>query len=123
MLDPGIDWEAVASSDAFRELVHRRRRFTAAVVTAVMVFYGAFVIVVAAHAGVLGRHVGGPFTVGHVWAAAQIPFGWAVAMIYARTSRTTIDPLAETVRAQAATITAAAGTVGADAWDAQEVPA
>jgi uncharacterized membrane protein (DUF485 family) len=121
MLDPAIDWEAVARSDAFRGLVRRRRRLTVAVVAAVAVFYGAFVVGVAAGAGVLGRHVGGPFTVAHLWAVAQIPVAWATAVAYARAAQA-LDVLAGGVRGRA-TAAAAAAAQAPVAWPAEEVPA
>jgi uncharacterized membrane protein (DUF485 family) len=122
MLDPAIDWETVACSDAFRDLVRRRRRLTLAGAGAVTMFYGAFVIVVATGAGLVGRHVGGPFTVGHVWAAAQIPFAWATALVYARAARG-LDALADVVRGRASMPATDSATTADVAWRAAEVPA
>jgi uncharacterized membrane protein (DUF485 family) len=101
MLDPAIDWEAVAASDAFRALVRRRRRVAGAAVGAVMLFYGGFVLLSGLQVGVLGDRLVGPFTVVHLWAAAQIPFAWIVAAAYLRVAREELDPMAAAVRADA----------------------
>jgi uncharacterized membrane protein (DUF485 family) len=94
---------------------------TFAAVAAVALFYGAFVVVVATGAGMLGRHVGGPFTLGHVWAAAQIPFAWGTAVAYARAADA-LDALADGVRGRATTPAPAAAQAPV-ARPAEGVPA
>jgi uncharacterized membrane protein (DUF485 family) len=101
------DWRAIERSREFGDLMRARRRFLAPALAAVTLFYGGFVLAAALDPDALDTAVGGPFTLAHAWAVAQIPFAWVVALLYLRWCTRRIDPLTA-LTAQAASSDAAA---------------
>jgi uncharacterized membrane protein (DUF485 family) len=86
--------EAVAETDAYRELVARRRRFT---VVAGGLFYGvlgAFTVMAAWAHDFMATRISGGLTVGYLAALIVVAAVWLVVFAYARTSVRVLDPLA-----------------------------
>jgi uncharacterized membrane protein (DUF485 family) len=90
--------EAVAHTEAYEQLVARRRRFTLVAGGLFGVVFGAFVAVAAwAHTWMGTRIVSG-LTVGYLAALVVIVAVWVVAFAYSRASVRLFDPLAERAR-------------------------
>jgi uncharacterized membrane protein (DUF485 family) len=87
--------DAIAQTEAYRELVARRRRFT---LVASGLFYGlfaAFVVLCAwAHEWMATRIVRG-LSVGYLAALLVVVAVWVVVFAYSRASVRTFDPLAQ----------------------------
>jgi uncharacterized membrane protein (DUF485 family) len=92
--------QAVAQSDAYRELVARRRRFT---LVAIGLFYGllaTFAVLAAWAHDFMGTRIAHGLTVGYLAALLVFVAVWVVAFAYARTSARVLDPLAEQAQEQ-----------------------
>ena len=94
----GRDIEAVADSDAYRDLVSRRRRFT---LVALGLFYGllaTFAVLSAWAHEFMGTRITSGLTVGYLAAVCVFVAVWGVVFAYARASVRVFDPLAEEAR-------------------------
>jgi uncharacterized membrane protein (DUF485 family) len=86
--------EAVARSSAYRDLVVRRRRFTAVAGGLFYAVLGAFAVLAAWAHDLMATHVSGGLTVGYLAALVVFAAVWIVVFAYARTSVRVLDPLA-----------------------------
>jgi uncharacterized membrane protein (DUF485 family) len=87
--------EAVANSPAYRELVARRRRFTAVASGLFYAVLGAFAVLAAWGHDFMATRISGGLTVGYLAALVVFVAVWLVVFAYARTSVRVLDPLAE----------------------------
>jgi uncharacterized membrane protein (DUF485 family) len=90
--------EAVAHSPAYRELVARRRRFTAVAGGLFYAVLGTFTVLAAWAHDFMATRIGGGLTVGYLAALVVFASVWLVVFAYARTSVCVLDPLAEDAR-------------------------
>jgi uncharacterized membrane protein (DUF485 family) len=92
------DIEAIAQTEAYRQLVARRRRFT---LVACGLFYGLFatfvVLAAWAHEWMATRIAKG-LSVGYLAALVVVVAVWVVVFAYSRASVRTFDPLAQEAR-------------------------
>jgi uncharacterized membrane protein (DUF485 family) len=87
--------EAVARTSAYRELVARRRRFTAVAGGLFYAVLGAFTALAAWAHDFMATRISGGLTVGYLAALVVVASVWLVVFAYARTSVRVLDPLAE----------------------------
>jgi uncharacterized membrane protein (DUF485 family) len=94
---PGQDWETVAQSAAFGELVRRRRRFVLPVTLAATVWWGTFLLLVGYAHDFMGRSIYDEFTVAYALGLSQFLMVWAIVWAYLRAADTRFEPLEERV--------------------------
>jgi uncharacterized membrane protein (DUF485 family) len=104
---PPVDWEAVAQSPQFRELVVARRRFVLPATIFFLAWYIGFVLLAGYAPDFMKRSVYEGLTVGYCLALTQFVMVGALGLAYLRRAERVFDPLAEEV------VRVAHGTAGA----------
>lgn len=94
---PGQDWETVARSDAFGELVRRRRRFVVPVTIFATIWWGTFLLLVGYAHDFMGESIYEEFTVAYALGLSQFLMVWLIVWAYLRAADTTFRPLEEQV--------------------------
>jgi uncharacterized membrane protein (DUF485 family) len=114
---PPVDWEAVAQSPQFRELVVARRRFVLPATIFFLTWYVGFVLLAGYAPDFMKRSVYEGLTVGYCLALTQFVMVGALGYAYLRRAERVFDPLAaEVVRvAHDAALAPAAAGAGAGA--------
>jgi uncharacterized membrane protein (DUF485 family) len=95
--DPRVDWQAVAQSPEFRELVAARRRFVLPATIFFLAWYIGFILLAGYAPDFMGRSVYEGLTVGYCFALTQFVMVGALGLMYLRRSERVYDPLAEKV--------------------------
>jgi len=90
--------EAVAQTAAYRELVARRKRFTAVAGGLFYAVLGTFAVLAAWAHDLMATRISGGLTVGYLVALVVFVSVWLLVLAYARTSVRVLDPLAEDAR-------------------------
>jgi uncharacterized membrane protein (DUF485 family) len=94
---PPVDWEAVAQSPQFRELVVARRRFVLPATVFFLAWYIGFVLLAGYAPDFMKRSVYEGLTVGYCLALTQFVMVGALGLAYLRRAERVFDPLAEEV--------------------------
>ncbi len=94
---PPVDWEAVAQSPQFRELVAARRRFVLPATIFFLAWYIGFVLLAGYAPDFMKRSVYEGLTVGYCLALTQFVMVGALGLAYLRRAEHAFDPLAEEV--------------------------
>jgi uncharacterized membrane protein (DUF485 family) len=97
---PGAWIESVQSSE-FRTLIDTKRRAIVPMIAIYVVGYMGLSVLAGFGRGVLGIKVLGPVNLGFVLIAGNYVMSWALAIVYARISAKSHDPLVEIVVEQA----------------------
>jgi uncharacterized membrane protein (DUF485 family) len=78
------DWDRVASSDQFKELLRSKRRFIIPATIFFVVYYFALPLMVGYAPGLMGRKVFGVVNLAYLFALSQFFMAWAIAALYVR---------------------------------------
>ena len=97
-----IDWEAIERSDAFQELVRKRKAFVLPGTIFFLAWYMGFILLTAYAEGFMSERVSGGLTVGYCLALTQFVMVFVLGIWYLRKSDAVFDPLADKVVAAAA---------------------
>jgi|GEM_PF-1506318 len=84
MATPRPDWEGMASSPAFQDLLRSKIRFIGVATVFFLTYYFALPILSGYWPDLMGRKVLGEFSLAYVFAFSQFPMAWIVAAIYLR---------------------------------------
>ncbi|NDD62887.1 MAG: DUF485 domain-containing protein [Acidobacteria bacterium] len=83
--DPDIaDWQAIAVSDEFKQLLRAKRRFIVPAVIFFVVYYFALPVLVGYAPGFMSRRVFGVVNLAYLFALSQFFVAWAIAGLYVR---------------------------------------
>jgi uncharacterized membrane protein (DUF485 family) len=99
--DPRVDWQEVARSKEFRELLAARRRFVLPATIFFLAWYFGFVLLAGYAPDFMARSVYEGLTVGYCLALTQFVMVGALGLMYLRRSERVYDPLADDVVARA----------------------
>ncbi len=89
-----IDWEAIERSDAFQELVRKRKSFVLPGTIFFLAWYMGFILLTAYAEDFMSERVSGGLTVGYCLALTQFLMVLVLGLLYLRKSATVFDPLA-----------------------------
>jgi uncharacterized membrane protein (DUF485 family) len=92
-----IDWSAIEAEPEFQQLVRRRRAFVLPATAFFLLWYMAFIVVVALFPDTMGEEITNGWTVGYVYALTQILMVFVLGIWYLRKSANEFDPMAERV--------------------------
>ncbi len=80
----GVDWNRLATSDSFRELLKAKRRFIIPAVIFFVLYYFALPVLVGYAQPLMMRRVLGPVNLAYLFALSQFFMAWLVAALYVR---------------------------------------
>ncbi len=80
----GVDWNRLATSDSFRELLKAKRRFIIPAVIFFVLYYFALPVLVGYAQPLMTRRVLGPVNLAYLFALSQFFMAWLVAALYVR---------------------------------------
>ena len=111
-----IDWEAVARSPEFKELLKRKKAFVIPATVFFMAWYFGFIILAGYAPDFMGREfITDGVTVGYMFALSQFVMTWVLGWMYLRKADRDFDPLAARARERAVEMIASArGPVRSD---------
>lgn len=78
------NWEQIASSSKFRELLKAKRRFLIPATVFFIVYYFALPVLVGYFPGLMRRKVLGPVNLAYLFALSQFFMAWILAFVYVR---------------------------------------
>jgi uncharacterized membrane protein (DUF485 family) len=78
------DWDRIARTDAFKDLMVAKARFIVPATLFFMVYYFALPILVGYAPDLMKREVIGPLNLAYVFALSQFFMAWIVAALYVR---------------------------------------
>ncbi|WP_290587271.1 DUF485 domain-containing protein [Alicyclobacillus sp.] len=102
MTQPNLSdpWANIASATAFRQLVHRKKRF----LVPTIIFFLAYYLLLCVFAGwaksLMGRHILGSVNFGYLFALSQFVMVWVICWLYVRRANE-FDRLAEEIKKEA----------------------
>lgn len=79
-----VDWEAVAVSIQFRQLVAAKRRFIIPAVIFFIIYYFALPLLVGYAPQLMARRVFGVINIAYLFALSQFFMAWTIAALYVR---------------------------------------
>lgn len=97
------DWDAIASSVAFKQLISSRRRFVVTALAVALGWFAVFLGMVCYAPGVLGTSVHRGLTVGYLFGTSVFVVAGIMTFAYLRVSRRTFTRLEETAKNGATT--------------------
>ena len=81
---PATDWDRIAHTDAFKDLMAAKARFIVPAVLFFMVYYFALPVLVGYAPDLMRREVIGPVNIAYLFALSQFFMAWIVAGLYMR---------------------------------------
>ena len=78
------DWQGLARSSRFRELLRRKRRFIVPATLFFIVYYFALPVLTGYFPGLMSRRVLGPLNIAYLFALSQFIMAWGLAWLYVR---------------------------------------
>jgi len=90
-----IDWEEIERSDAFQELVRKRKAFVLPGTIFFLAWYMGFILLTAYAEDFMAERISEGLTVGYVLALTQFLMVLVLGLLYLRKSANVFDPLAE----------------------------
>lgn len=78
------DWESVAASDGFRELVYAKRRFIIPATIFFIIYYFALLVLIWRAPALMSRRVFGVVNIAYLFALSQFFMAWILALLYVR---------------------------------------
>lgn len=79
-----IDWEKLAASDRFRDLLRAKRRFIAPATIFFIVYYFALPVLIGYARPFMEKRVFGPVNLAYLFALSQFFVAWIIAALYVR---------------------------------------
>jgi uncharacterized membrane protein (DUF485 family) len=79
-----INWEAIAASARFKELVRAKRRFVIPAMLVFIVYYFALPVLVGYARPLMEKRVIGPVNLAYLFALSQFFMAWIIAAFYVR---------------------------------------
>jgi uncharacterized membrane protein (DUF485 family) len=79
-----IDWEKLASSERFRNLLKAKRRFIVPAMIFFIVYYFALPVLIGYARSFMERRVWGPVNLAYLFALSQFFMAWIIAALYVR---------------------------------------
>lgn len=95
------NWEAIAASPKFQELVRRKKRVLSGLMLFSVAYYFLLPLGAAYASDLFSRQVWGPLNVGLVFALSEFVVAWSVAVIYSRIANREFDAMAAQIVAEA----------------------
>jgi uncharacterized membrane protein (DUF485 family) len=89
-----IDWDEIERSDAFQELVRKRKSFVLPGTIFFLAWYMGFILLTAYAEDFMSERVSGGLTVGYCLALTQFLMVLVLGLLYLRKSANVFDPLA-----------------------------
>ena len=89
-----IDWEEIERSDAFQELVRKRKSFVLPGTIFFLTWYMGFILLTAYAEDFMSERISEGLTVGYVLALTQFLMVLVLGLLYLRKSANVFDPLA-----------------------------
>jgi uncharacterized membrane protein (DUF485 family) len=80
----GIDWEGLAASDRFRNLLKAKRRFVVPATIFFVVYYFALPVLIGYARPLMAKPVIGPLNWAYLFALSQFFVAWIIAALYVR---------------------------------------
>ncbi len=80
----GIDWERLAASDRFRDLLKAKRRFIIPATIFFVVYYFALPVLIGYARALMAKPVIGPLNWAYLFALSQFFVAWIIAALYVR---------------------------------------
>jgi uncharacterized membrane protein (DUF485 family) len=80
----GIDWEGLAASDRFRNLLKAKRRFIIPATIFFVVYYFALPVLIGYARPLMAKPVIGPVNWAYLFALSQFFVAWIIAALYVR---------------------------------------
>jgi uncharacterized membrane protein (DUF485 family) len=81
---PAGDWDRIAESDEFKDLMAAKARFIVPATVAFIVYYFALPVLVGYAPDLMKTPVIGPVNVAYLFALSQFFFAWFIAWLYMR---------------------------------------
>ncbi|HEX8077131.1 MAG TPA: DUF485 domain-containing protein [Chthoniobacterales bacterium] len=94
-----IDWEKLAGSERFRNLLKAKRRFIVPAMIFFIVYYFALPVLIGYAPAFMERRVMGPVNLAYLFALSQFFMAWIIAALYVRAAAR-FDRMANEVLAQ-----------------------
>jgi uncharacterized membrane protein (DUF485 family) len=91
------DWEQIAASKAFIQLLREKRRFILPATVFFIAYYFALPILVGYFPELMSRKVFGPVNIAYLFALSQFLMAWTLAWLYVRAANR-FDKLAKELR-------------------------
>jgi uncharacterized membrane protein (DUF485 family) len=104
-----VDWQSIARSPEFRELVQRRKRWLLPVTAVWLSIFMAYLLLASLAPDIMGNEVVFGFTLGFVLSATQVVLTWVVTWLYLRQADTVFEPLEQRAAGVAAEKARASG--------------
>ena len=79
-----VDWEKLAGSDRFRNLLRAKRRFIVPAMIFFIVYYFALPVLIGYAPSFMERRVIGPVNLAYLFALSQFFMAWIIAALYVR---------------------------------------
>jgi uncharacterized membrane protein (DUF485 family) len=95
-----MDWEKIAESDDFRNLITAKGKFLIPVIIFSFVYYFALPLSVGYLPGIMNKKVFGSINLAYLFALSQFFVAWIIAGVYSRVANSRFDTVAEKIRNQ-----------------------
>jgi len=79
-----VNWQALASSEPFRELLRAKRRFVVPAMIVFIIYYFALLILVGYARSFMEKRVLGAVNLAYLFALSQFFMAWIIAALYVR---------------------------------------
>lgn len=79
-----VNWEAIAASPRFRELLRRKRRFVIPAMIVFIVYYFALPVLVGYARPLMEKRILGAVNLAYLFALSQFFMAWIIAALYVR---------------------------------------
>jgi uncharacterized membrane protein (DUF485 family) len=80
----GVDWERLAASERFRELIKAKRKFIVPAMIFFIVYYFALPVLIGYAKPFMETRVLGPVNLAYLFALSQFFMAWIIAWLYVR---------------------------------------
>jgi uncharacterized membrane protein (DUF485 family) len=91
------DWNRIANTETFRNLLSAKRRFVIPATLFFLVYYFSLPVLVGYFPAMMSRKVWGPVNIAYLFALSQFAMAWILAALYVRAAAR-FDRLAELAR-------------------------
>jgi uncharacterized membrane protein (DUF485 family) len=80
----GVDWQAIAASERFRNLLRAKRRFVVPAIIFFIIYYFALPVMVGYARPFMETRVSGAVNLAYLFALSQFFMAWIIAALYVR---------------------------------------